>query len=327
MRFTPKTLAIALGVVTLLLIGGGSVFWWSARRQKMRNWHELVQGSIPADRADVRVLMELPHKIRETSGLAVSVQNPGLFWTHNDSGHDPVVYGLRLGLGIVAELRLKGAPASDWEDLSLGPCPRNEAKPCLYVADIGDNLGIRSSLALLVVEEPRLDPDVVVVTEVDWSSVAMSYEDGPRDAEAIAVDEGGEIVVVEKNVPEGLRLYRADADDVFGPPEGGRVEGGRFVLKHAATLPIRPVRGSGGLTAAAFTKGGELIVRSYGEAFFFRREGLGWVETRPPCFIGHAGFGGEALDVGPSGVLYLTREAVWRQPAGLDRAVCPAEGE
>src|SRR4051812_36986774 len=54
--------------------------------------------------------------VTESSGVVASRLNPGLFWTHNDSGDGPFVYafdheGRRRGVW-----RVEGAQARDWED-------------------------------------------------------------------------------------------------------------------------------------------------------------------------------------------------------------------
>src|SRR5215208_316535 len=54
--------------------------------------------------------------VNESSGIAASRLDPGLFWTHNDSGDDPFIYafdreGKRRGVW-----RVRQAEARDWED-------------------------------------------------------------------------------------------------------------------------------------------------------------------------------------------------------------------
>ena len=51
--------------------------------------------------------------LTEVSGVAVSRQHDELLWLHNDSGGDPVVYGVGADGAAVAELLLEGAESKD----------------------------------------------------------------------------------------------------------------------------------------------------------------------------------------------------------------------
>src|SRR5688572_13317881 len=86
-----------------------------------------------------RQLAELTDsKLEEVSGLAASSANPGMLWTHNDSGNPAVVYLVDENLKIRLACRLQGIKNRDWEDIAVGPGP-DPAKRYVYVADIGDN--------------------------------------------------------------------------------------------------------------------------------------------------------------------------------------------
>jgi hypothetical protein len=71
-------------------------------------------------------------RLAEASGLAASAAHPGLWWTVNDSGGEPVVFGLRAGGEVVATLALEvggvrggqvqGAVNTDWEAVEVAPC-------------------------------------------------------------------------------------------------------------------------------------------------------------------------------------------------------------
>ncbi len=336
--------AAAFLALPVVITAFGAKHWYD-----QRYWAGLVEeGLAGSAAAAIEPIMHFPDEIEESSGLAVSTQNPGLFWTHNDSGDDAVVYGVRPGRGVVAEVRFSGAAARDWEDMALGACFDDPAKPCIYVADTGDNFAVRPSVSVFVTEEPVLDmptragnapivglrapvtgepaaeAHVRRVVEPGWTAFELAYEGGPRDAEALAVTPDGDLLIVSKSagasglirvnrVPRRVLRDRARAGDGEGP----------IVLADAETLPFAPPTDDDNVTSATVGgDGGELVVRTYLEAMFFRREGRTWAEARPSCFIGHAGPGGEAIDISPPGVIYLTREAVWGDPAELSRAEC-----
>ena len=59
--------------------------------------------------------------VKESSGIVASHQNPGLYWTHNDSGGGPKLYALDADTcETVAVLSLRGVPAKDIEAIAAG---------------------------------------------------------------------------------------------------------------------------------------------------------------------------------------------------------------
>src|SRR5512134_1710243 len=89
-----------------------------------------------------RVLEEiapLPDVLRESSGLALSKTQPGVIWSHNDSGDTPTLYAIDLKARLLATVMVDNAVAQDWEDIAAGPCPLGEGGSCLYIADTGNN--------------------------------------------------------------------------------------------------------------------------------------------------------------------------------------------
>jgi hypothetical protein len=90
----------------------------------------------------------------ELSGLVRSRSQPGLLWSHDDSGAGPVLFGLRADGRVAARPTVTGAQAVDWEDIAAGPAP--DGRPLLYVGDIGDNASRRPSVDVYRVAEPRL---------------------------------------------------------------------------------------------------------------------------------------------------------------------------
>lgn len=264
------------------------------------------------------LLMEFPRKLRESSGVAVSVGNPGLFWTHNDSGHEAILYGVRPADGLVAEVRLAGATARDWEDISMGPCIRDPSKPCVYVGDIGNNRVRRTRFELFVLEEPTFDDAGALPAETKWDELEMAYEGGAPDAEGLAVSPAGDLVVVTKR---GM-VFRASRHDLLA----GLAEDALVVLRADEPLLLPPEPPSlylGGVTAATF-QDDVLVARTYHGILFYRKTEQGWTSVRQPCWVGHLGPMGEGMDVARPDILYLTREnrLGFNRPAALHRVVC-----
>ncbi|MFC0036989.1 hypothetical protein [Actinomadura rayongensis] len=122
-------------------------------------------------------------RITEASGLAVSARHPGVLYTHNDSGGQPVIYALGPDGRTRATLRLAGATARDWEAMATGRDERG--RPCVFVADIGDNLGgAWPYVTVYRIPEPaELRSQTVRAT-----AFRFKYEDGPRNAETMMID-------------------------------------------------------------------------------------------------------------------------------------------
>lgn len=304
------------GVVVLVLLGAVVGWRHHGRVESLRagHWEEGRKRSVQ----EIELLLELPRILRESSGLARSLRNPGLFWTHNDSGGDAVIYGVRPGVGIVAELHLAGAPVRDWEDMDLGPCPPPTSGACLYVGDIGDNLGLRSHVSVLAVEEPLLAPDAPrAVLRGQWQQLDVAYPGGARDAEALVVWEDGTTMVVSKGREGTFEVYSL-------PPESWTEDReGPLTFRGAGVLPVSPLWWVGRVVTAGTDLEDQLVIRTYTEVYFFRPGGDGWEATRTPCFVADLGKGGEGLDVDERTTLYLTREAVGQRPAALERGRCP----
>lgn len=142
----------------------------------------------------------LPADVHESSGVAQSRRQAGVFWTHNDSG-DPVVYAIGPDGALMGRTNLPGAKVQDWEDLAAAPCPGGD---CLYVADIGDNKASRRSVTVYRFPEPA--PGDRQSRPAD--AFSARYPDGPHDAEAMFVLPTGQIYIVTKGETGPITLYR-----------------------------------------------------------------------------------------------------------------------
>jgi len=166
------------------------------------------------------LLPDLP----EASGLAASRRNPGVLWTHNDSG-DPFVFALTATGGVKGRVRVTGAQVWDWEDVAVGPCPKGT---CLYIADIGDNDRRRRTITIYRTPEPLPGDAQTENVEV----LRAMYPDGAHDAEALIVLPGGDMLVVTKGnaVPAALYRIRSPFRDGATVP----------LERVAALLPTKP---------------------------------------------------------------------------------------
>lgn len=150
-------------------------------------------------------------ELDEASGLVAGRLNPGVLWTHNDSGDSARLFAIDLQGRTVARVLLDGARSRDWEDLAIaspGGCPT------LYVGDIGDNQREHDQIRVYRFPEPNLArsdvPGTPALLTIDrFDEIVLTYPDGPRNAETLLVDpESGDVIIVTKGSarPE---VYRA----------------------------------------------------------------------------------------------------------------------
>ncbi|HEV2761838.1 MAG TPA: hypothetical protein VGV38_02495 [Pyrinomonadaceae bacterium] len=163
--------------------------------------------------------------VDESSGLAASRREPGLFWTHNDAGDGPFIYAFDRQGRKRGTFRVAGAQADDWEDIDAGPGPK-PGQSYLYVGDIGDNEFARPNIVVYRVAEPQVTPEDARSTRFEprateqAEAFALKYTDGQHNAEAMAVHpRTGDIYVITKEGEGPAKVYRAAA------PAAGATEG------------------------------------------------------------------------------------------------------
>lgn len=130
--------------------------------------------------------------IDESSGIVASRRNPGLYWTHNDSGDGPFLYAIDGKGGKRGTWRVTGASALDWEDIAAGPGAQ-PGQSYLYVGDIGDNDKERREIIVYRIAEPVVMPAEAESTQDDAeqtepaTAIRLRYPDGKHDAESLVV--------------------------------------------------------------------------------------------------------------------------------------------
>jgi hypothetical protein len=142
----------------------------------------------------------LPESIRESSGVVASRRYEGVYWTLDDSGPSEL-YAVDAQGVLVGRVEVPTDLGEDREDLSLGPCESGE---CLYIADVGDNLERRRSVALYRLPEPDPTDDIASPPEV----FRFRLPDGPRDVEAAYLLPGERLHLLSKGRNGPPTLYR-----------------------------------------------------------------------------------------------------------------------
>ena len=135
--------------------------------------------------------------ISEASGLAVSPTDAGFLWLVNDSGGTSEVHLVTTDGTPRGSVTIHAANR-DWEDLAAFMW---NGEPHLLIADVGDNGSTRERVTLHVVREPVLPAagkSLAGKVATAWK-IEFTFEDGPRDCEAVAVDAAaGRILLISK---------------------------------------------------------------------------------------------------------------------------------
>lgn len=152
--------------------------------------------------------------VDESSGLVASRRNPGLYWTHNDSGDGPYLYCVQGHGEPCGTWKVNGAENIDWEDISAGPGPQ-PGMPYLYAGDIGDNDEDRRDVVVYRVTEPaasasQAGPPKRSPGTAQGEAIRLRYPDGPHNAEALMVHPAtGDLYIVVKEADPGVYVARA----------------------------------------------------------------------------------------------------------------------
>ncbi|HEX4685721.1 MAG TPA: hypothetical protein VH228_02995 [Nocardioides sp.] len=213
--------------------------------------------------------------IVEASAL---VTDDGLFLTTNDSGDTGRVFAVDRSGRTVGVTHWSDDP-TDTEALAPG------GPGYVWVGDIGDNTGERSSVEIARVPIGRMDRTVTPTT------YRLTYPDGATDAETLLRDPTtGRLYIASKNVFGGV---------MYAVPE--HLDPGRSNRMRAVGR-VLPVATDG----AFFPDGKHLVVRNYDTAVVYA-----WPSLQP---VGQFDLPhqrqGEGIAVAPDGRLYVSSEGV-----------------
>ena len=198
-------------------------------------------------------------QLKEVSGLAASSLYPSLLWAINDGGDDPLLYAIGSDGADLGTFRVKNARNLDWEALSSF---RLQESAYLLIADVGDNWQQRQTATLYVVKEPAITAtglDTNTAVDIDWQ-IHFTYEDGPQDCEAVAVDPANQSVLLltKRGLAPALYEVPLQADDPGAPAVARRLASVPH-FNWPTDMDLSP----DGLAA---------VVLTYNHAYLFRRK-------------------------------------------------------
>jgi len=255
-------------------------------------------------------------RLRESSGVIASRRYPGLLWTLNDSGGDPILFFTDTTGAALGTYPVRGASNVDWEALGRGPC--GDAV-CLVIGDTGDNSERRTLVRLYRLVEPDTATARSAAGQ-SFETLGVGYPDGPHDVEALYIEPDGAVVLVTKGRRGGILTFRVPAS-AWGT-------GSTAVATRLDSLPLAASLSTGRVVtdAAISPDGREVAVRTYRDVTFFRRDSDGRLHpdpARPLCDIAGLEPQGEGVDWWDQSTLVLTSERAGRSLGTITLLRCP----
>lgn len=267
----------------------------------------------------------LPPELRESSGLAISRTQPGVIWSHNDSGDAAMLYAIDMKGKLLAKVAILDVTAIDWEDIAAGPCPDDTSQPCLYIADTGNNGQSRDVVTIFVVREPIIaSADPAKVISAKAASFRFRYPSAPEDTEALAVLPDGDVTIVPKGRTPKIDFFGFSHADIVKALKTEEI----LTATDEGDSGIAPNQGLGRwVTSAAISPDGRTIaVRTYSEIFFYVSEkgpqGQRWRDLGKPCFLGDIEPQGEAIDYLDDKTLLIGSETSQGRAGVMHRVQC-----
>jgi hypothetical protein len=240
----------------------------------------------------------------ETSGIAASTLNKGIYYVHNDSGDTSRFFAItpdgKLRTTIYYQGHKQHLGALDVEDIDVGPGPV-AGKSYVYVGDIGDNSAQRKFITIYRAEEKKAwGKDSLANTTT--SPINLKYPDGAKDAEAMMIDP------VEKLIYIVTKRY--DTVGVYTYPLKYRNDD-TVTMTFRTKLYFKGIKPFKWITAGDISKdGSKILLKSYEKVYYWQRQPNepAWrTMQRPPRELPYKQEKqGEAIGFTPDGKGYYT---------------------
>jgi hypothetical protein len=233
------------------------LFFWSCQQKASQNSTPIFEDGVSVGTIESK-------KIREASGLVESINNPTLFWTHNDSGNGAEIFLVDKSAALRTIVEIDGVENRDWEDIAVGPGPE-EGKNYVYIGEIGDNNAEYEYKFIYRIEEPVINQNTADTTIVKIDQIKFRLQDGTRDTEAIIVDPKTKDLYIFSKREEKINLYK-----LAYPQSTTEVITAERVCKE---LPFTFI-----VAADISADGNEILIKNYDQVFYWNREGAETIE-------------------------------------------------
>lgn len=268
----PRAAALLAGALLAACDGGGG------RAMSAAGDGADSMGVVPAAR---RIATRNRAELVESSAAVMSVTQPGVLFTINDSGHEPLLFAVDTTGADRGAWRVSGARNRDWEAAALGPCGSGgdagaaAAGPasCVYIGDVGDNGAEHAAVMVYRVREPRAARGGRTGA-VPAERIRFRYADGPHDVEAMLVGGDGTMHFITKRPLTDASGRKRPALVFTLPAAAWREPRALHVAALADSLPIVPGTAVGRqITDAALAPDGRwAAVRTYVQVYVFAAE-------------------------------------------------------
>lgn len=212
-------------------------------------------------------------EIDEASGLVASQQNPGVLWTHNDSGGNNFIYAMNELAQNLGTYTINGAVNRDWEDIAIGKNPTSGVAE-IYLADIGDNRLTNTIKQIYVVSEPEVFPtqtlEAVELTLLH--TISFTYPDNINyDAETLLFDQrSSTFYVITKRHPGAEENY----DKIFSIAYSVTDEIQVATFVGNVELPLDEIVHYGATGGDISPDGNFILIKNYQNVYMWERKNL-----------------------------------------------------
>jgi hypothetical protein len=143
--------------------------------------------------------------IDEASGLIASKVKKEKFIWSNDSGGRSELYATGVSGKVERTVSLSGFSNTDFEAIANGPCISKKSENCIYVGDIGDGIGWRSTFKIGIFKENDFWTKTSIKPE---KVISFSYPKGAENAEGMIVTRDGKITIFSKDSSGITQIYQ-----------------------------------------------------------------------------------------------------------------------
>ncbi len=197
-----------------------------------------------------------PGVIDEASGIVPGANMNGTMWTLQDSGQPASLYLISADGTSIKEYNVPGSVNRDWEDIAIGPGPRDGVNYVL-IGDIGNNNAPVAEVSTIY-RIPEISNVNGAFDGSQLEKIAFRYPDGPRDAETLLLDPiTRDIFILSKEKNTGI--YRL-------PYPQSTVE--TMVAEKVGIVPGLSTATGGDIAL----DGKEIIIRTYVGVYYWTRK-------------------------------------------------------